>query len=177
MEQMESKHSMIAEYYTECYDELKAFVASRLQGDEVAEQADDIVQNVFVRLLRMDKMITRVTLPCLVYTTARNLLYDYWRHRQHQDLYEHTVRTTNWQSKSSDDVETLYSAREIEEMLEKSIARLPEQQARIYRLNLCEGMQVAEIAQVMNLKYKNAEYNLGMARKSVRGKIKKVLAS
>ena len=30
MEQnVESKHSIIAEYYIECYDELKAFVASR----------------------------------------------------------------------------------------------------------------------------------------------------
>ena len=174
---MESKHSIIAEYYTECYDELKAFVASRLQGDEVAEQAEDIVQNVFVRLLRMDKMITRITLPCLVYTTARNLLCDYWRRRQHQDKFEHTIRTTNWQNKSIDDVETLYSAHEMEVMLEKSIARLPEQQARVYRLNVYDGMQVTEIAQVLSLKYKNAEYNLGMARKSVRERMKKVLAS
>lgn len=35
MEQnIESKHSIIAEYYTECYAELKGFVASRLLGDE-----------------------------------------------------------------------------------------------------------------------------------------------
>lgn len=82
MEQnIESKHSIIAEYYIECYDELKAFVASRLLGDEKAEQAEDIVQNVFVRLLKMDCMISRITLPCLVYTTARNLIFDYWRHR------------------------------------------------------------------------------------------------
>ena len=41
MEQnIESKHSIIAEYYTECYAELKGFVASRLLGDEKAEQAE-----------------------------------------------------------------------------------------------------------------------------------------
>ena len=38
-------------------------------------------QNIFLRLLQMDKMISSVTLPCLVYTVARNLICDYWRHR------------------------------------------------------------------------------------------------
>ena len=60
MEQIESKRSIIAEYYTAHYDELQKFVASRLL---FAEDAEDVVQNIFVRLLQMDKMITPSLCP------------------------------------------------------------------------------------------------------------------
>lgn len=177
MEQnIESKHSIIAEYYIECYDELKAFVASRLLGDEKAEQAEDIVQNVFVRLLKMDCMISRITLPCLVYTTARNLIFDYWRHRHSLEKYEYVIRTTDWQSMYVDDVDSIYSVHEVQRILENGIARLSEKQSRVYRLSL-EGMQVSDIALQLNIKYKNAEYYLGMARKNVRRFVKKEMAS
>ena len=151
MEQnIESKHSIIAEYYTECYAELKGFVASRLLGDEKAEQAEDIVQNVFVRLLKMDCMITRITLPCLVYT--------------------------DWQNRYVDDVATIYSAHEIQAKLENGIAQLSEKQSSVYRLNL-EGMTVKDIALHLNIKYKCAEHYLGNARKSVRRYVKEEMAS
>lgn len=177
MEQnVESKHSIIAEYYTECYDELKAFVASRLPGEEDAEQAEDIVQNVFVRLLKMDRMITRITLPCLVYTIARNLIYDYLRRRHCMEKYEYVVRTSSWQNKCVDDVDTIYSVLEIQKILENGIAQLSEKQSNVYRLDL-EGMKVKDIALQLNIKYKNAEHCLGDARKVVRRFVKEQMAS
>ena len=108
---------------------MKGFVASRLLGDEKAEQAEDIVQNVFVRLLKMDCMITRITLPCLVYTIARNLILDYWRHRHCLEKYEYVVRNTDWQNRYVDDVATIYSAHEIQAKLENGLAQLSEKQS------------------------------------------------
>lgn len=174
MEQIESKHSVIAEYYTAHYDELKTFVASRLL---FAEDAEDIVQNIFVRLLQMDKMITPITLPCLVYTVARNLIFDYWRHKRKVEEYEHIIRKSDLFSRSVENVESVYSAHEVERELERSIAHLSQKQAKIYRLHIYEGMQVSEIAKELSLKYKNVEYCLGSARKEVRTYMKKVLVS
>ena len=74
MEQTNSNYSIIADYYSEHYNELKLYVMSRSLP---ADEAEDIVQNTFVRLLRGDKMITPVTLPCFVYTIAKNLIIDY----------------------------------------------------------------------------------------------------
>ena len=65
--------NLIETYYTDHRDELLAFVSSRLGG---SEESEDIVQNVFLRLLTSDKMITAITLPALVYTMARNLITD-----------------------------------------------------------------------------------------------------
>ena len=63
MEQTNLNYSIIADYYSEHYNELKLYVMSRSLP---ADEAEDIVQNTFVRLLQGDKMITPVTLPCFV---------------------------------------------------------------------------------------------------------------
>ena len=64
----------LTNYYITHRDELLAYVSSRL-GNSV--EAEDLVQNVFLRLLTSDKMITDITLPALVYNIARNLIADY----------------------------------------------------------------------------------------------------
>lgn len=173
MEHNESKYSIIAAYYTEHYDEIKSFVASRsLQSTET----EDIVQNIFLRLLQIDKMITPITLPCLVYTVARNLIIDYWRRKKCHEEYEHFISKGDWQSRYVEDAESVYSVHEIEMYLEKSMARLSEKQSRVVRMNILEGMQVGEIAQKLDINYKNAENRLGAARKEVRNYMRKVLA-
>lgn len=168
-----SKKSIIADYYANHYDELKEFVISRLQ---VVDEAEDIVQDIFVRLLQSDQMILPVTLPCLVYTMARNKVIDYWRCRQQHEKYEHFIRKCSWINSSSEGVESIFSAREVNEILERGIAQLTESQRSVYRLNLYEDMPVRQIAVVLNLKYKQAEKKLGVARKKVRGFVEKALA-
>ena len=169
----ESKYSIIAAYYTEHYDELKSFVSSRtFQSIET----EDIVQNVFLRLLQIDKMITTITLPCLVYTVARNLIIDYWRRKKCQEEYEHFICKNDWQTKYVEDTESVYSVHEIEVFLEKSMARLSDKQSRVVRMNILDGMQVGEIAQKLDINYKKAENRLGAARKEVRNYMRKVFA-
>ena len=75
----------LTNYYVTHRDELLAYVSSHL-GNSV--EAEDLVQNVFFRLLTSDKMITDVTLPSLVYTITRNLIADYYRRRTHFEAYE-----------------------------------------------------------------------------------------
>lgn len=173
MEQNKSKSDLIADYYSQHYDELKAYVCARLQH---AEEGEDIVQNVFVRLLQMDKMITQATLPCLVYTVAKNLICDYWRHRQYVEGYEHIIQRGESQVASVQDVESVYSVREMTELLERGIARLSEKQRKVYRLNVYDGLQVGEIAAKLDINYKNAENRLGAARRQVRGYMRRMLA-
>lgn len=174
MEQNESKRSIIADYYIYHYEDLRSFVASRLL---FADEAEDIVQNVFVRLLQMDKMITPITLPCLVYTMAKNLIFDYWRHKKKVEEYEHILSKSDWQPRYAVDTESVYSAQEIHEILERGIARLSDKQNKVYRLNIYEGMQVKEISSCLDIHYKNVENRLGTARKLVRSYVKRMLAS
>ncbi len=154
--------NLIETYYRDHRDELLAFVSSRLGG---AVEAEDIVQNVFLRLLTTDKMITEITLPALTYTIARNLISDYYRRRNTYEEFEHYIK------RSSDDyssMESVISAKELTELLERGLARIPENFREIYRMHIYGGMKVGEIAQTLGEGYKSVEHRLGAARKALR---------
>lgn len=173
MEQKESKSNLIADYYSQHYDELMTYVSSHLQH---ADESEDLVQNIFVRLLQMDKMITPVTLPCLVFTIAKNLIRDYWRHYYYLEEHEHILTKRDFSKLKSEDTESIYSVKEINEFLERGIARLCDKQRKIYRLNVYDGMKVSEIAIRLDVTYKHVEHRLGAARKEMRKYMRRMLA-
>lgn len=156
----------LTNYYITHRDELLAYASSRL-GNSV--EAEDLVQNVFLRLLTSDRMITEVTLPALVYTIARNLITDFYRRRTHFDDYEHYLKNTDSIEESA---ESILSIRDITEQLERGLARVPENCREIYRLHIYGGMKVAEISQRLGEGYKSVEHRLGAARKAVRQQLR-----
>jgi len=155
-------NKLITNYYIAHRDELLAFASSRL-GD--SRQAEDIVQDVFLRLLSTDKMITEVTLPALVYTITRNLINDYYRRHTTYEQYEHYIKGVCSEVTTMDSV---FSAFEIMERLERGLVRLPENCREIYRLHIYGGMKVGEISRELGEGYKSVEHRLGTARKVMR---------
>ena len=157
--------NLIETYYRDHRDELLAFVSSRLGG---AVEAEDIVQNVFLRLLTTDKMITEITLPALTYTIARNLISDYYRRRNTYEEFEHYIKRSSDDYSSMESMESVISAKELTELLERGLARVPENCREIYRMHIYGGMKVGEISQTLGEGYKSVEHRLGAARKALR---------
>ena len=153
---------IITNYYITHRSELLNFVSSRLDG---RAEAEDVVQNVFLRLLTTSKLITETTLPALVYTTARNMIIDIHRRYANKNDYEHYIRKVCSDELSADSV---YSMHEMMEQLEQGLARLPENFREVYRLHIYDGMKVSEISDFLGDNYKSVEYRLGAARKVVR---------
>ena len=153
---------LITNYYITHRDELLAFASSRLGDSRLAE---DIVQDVFLRLLSADKMITEVTLPALVYTITRNLINDYYRRHTNYEQYEHYIKGVCSEVTTS---ESVFSAFDIMERLERGMVRLPENCREIYRLHIYGGMKVGEISRELGEGYKSVEHRLGTARKVMR---------
>ena len=153
---------LITNYYIAHRDELLAFACSRLGDSRLAE---DIVQDVFLRLLSTDKMITEVTLPALVYTITRNLINDYYRRHTTYEQYEHYIKGVCSEVTT---LESVFSAFEIMERLERGLVRLPENCREIYRLHIYGGMKVGEISRELGEGYKSVEHRLGTARKVMR---------
>ncbi len=153
---------LISNYYIAHRDELLAFASSRLGDSRLAE---DIVQDVFLRLLSTDKMITEVTLPALVYTITRNLINDYYRRHTTYEQYEHYIKGVCSEMTT---MESVFSAFEIMERLERGLVRLPENCREIYRLHIYGGMKVGEISRELGEGYKSVEHRLGTARKVMR---------
>ena len=153
---------LITNYYIAHRDELLAFASSRLGDSRLAE---DIVQDVFLRLLSTDKMITEVTLPALVYTITRNLINDYYRRHTTYEQYEHYIKGVCSEVTT---MESVFSAFEIMERLERGLVHLPENCREIYRLHIYGGMKVGEISRELGEGYKSVEHRLGTARKVMR---------
>ncbi len=153
---------LLETYYAAHRDELLIFVSSRLGGSYIAE---DIVQDVFMRLMASDRLITETTLPCLVYTVARRLICDYYRRRITREEYEHFIKHNEYDETST---ESVVSVRELTERLERGLARIPENCREIYRLHIYGGMKVSEISEHLGEGYKSVEHRLGTARKEMR---------
>lgn len=161
---MKDSNKLVEQYYVGHRQELLAYVAKGVAHSPLSE---DIVQNVFLRLLQSDKMITAITLPALVYTIAKNMVSDYWRHKAHVNNYNNVVRTLA--EYGYYDIEKEYSARELTEKLEQGVVRLLNaNQQMVYRMNTIDGMKVAEISTVLGKPYKTVEFQLGAARKQMR---------
>ena len=160
-------NNVVETYYIEHRDELLAFVSSRLGG---SEESEDVVQNVFLRLLTSKKMITPITLPALVYTMTRNLISDYYRRRHAYEEFEHFIKGS---SDEADSMESVFSATELTELMERGLARIPENCREVYRMHIYGGMKVSEISQTLGEKYKSVENRLGVARKAVRQYLQK----
>lgn len=158
---------LIERYYTNHRDELLAYVSSRLGG---RLESEDIVQNVFVRILTSDKMITEITLPALVHKIASNLITDYYRRRNTYEEFEHFIKRNPEETES---MESVISATELTELLERGLARIPEKCREVYRLHIYGGMKVSEISQTLGEGYKSVEHRLGFARKAVRQYLQK----
>ena len=131
--------------------------------------AEDAVQDLFLRLLSGRFLISPQTIHALVYTLARHAVADYFRRRRVSEEYEHYIKkSADGGQQAENNVESVFSARQLMERMERSLARLPKQCCDIYRLHIYDGMKVSEIAQELSLPYKQVENRLGQARRTVR---------
>ena len=160
-----NNNQLISNYYAAHRDELLSFIAVRITN---AVEAEDLVQDIFLRLLRGHHLITPDTLPALIYTMARHAVSDYYRRRRIYEEYEHYIKRSDCTS----EIESLISARQLMERMERSLARLPQACCEIYRLHIYDGMKVSDIARELSLPYKQVEIRLGQARKAVRQQLR-----
>lgn len=171
MENHEVRYSTIKKYYIDHFYELRNYVRSRIRD---VETSDDIVQNVFIRLLSIDGSVCTETLSKLVYTIARNLIFDYYRHKKFENEYAVYICSMSCASQYS--ASTSCSIDEIHEMLECGMEKLNEKQRIIYRMNVCDGLAVSEISETLKMNYKSVENRLGLARREMRKYMTKMLA-
>ncbi len=163
MKRLETKFTEIRNFYTEHYTDLHTYVNSKVRN---AVLSDDIVQNVFIRLLSFDGIVDVKTIPGLVYTTARNLICDHYRHKKFKDEYAGYI--CSLPDTELCNVADECDADELRRLLESGIARLNEKQRVIYRMNVYDGLPVSEISKTLNMNYKSVENRLGSARKEMR---------
>ncbi len=131
------------------------------------EEAEDLMQDSFLRLAEYGRMLRPDTVKCFLFTIARNLKVDYlrrhsrWNESLSDYLYIRSFTCENAADQSLNIKELLDNER-------KRIAQMPLQRRRVYTMVRFEEKNVAEIAHDLNLSVRTVENHLAIGRKEVR---------
>lgn len=137
------------------------------------EDAEDLSQDVFLRLMEYKQMLRPDTVKCFIFTIARNLVTDYLRRyykKQEMTSYMYDMVETG-----HNDVESCVVADDLLACEKRRIELLPQQCRRIYVMSRFEDKSVTDISEELNLSRRTVENHLFISRKEVREYLKQCI--
>lgn len=145
----------------------------RTIGDR--ERAEDLVQEVFIRVYRHLHRFDRTKkFSTWIYTIASNLAKNELRNRSRNPLVLFQTIRKNWQDDDRplqfEDGATrpddLFRKRHLRALVEESVARLPEHHRQVFVLRELEGKSYEEIAEITSCNLGTVKSRLNRARNS-----------
>jgi len=145
----------------------------RTVGDR--ERAEDLVQEVFIRVYRhLHRFDRSKKFSTWVYTIASNLAKNELRNRSRNPLVLFQTVKKNWQDEdrplefedSSTRPDDMYRKRHLRQVVEDSVAKLPEHHRAVFVLRELEGKSYEEIAEITGCNLGTVKSRLNRARNS-----------
>ena len=148
MKSMETKaYSIIEEAYKEYYPVIYRYVRCRIR---CKYEVEDLVQDVFMRLLDYDNMLQKSTIQSFLFTIARNLVIDYLRcYYKKQEMI----------------------AKDLLIIERLRLSAFPQQRRKIYSMSRFEEKTLCEISEELQLSKSTVENHLFIGRKVMRNYI------
>ncbi len=136
-------------------------------------EAEDLAQDVFIRLIEYKQMLRPDTVKYFLFTIARNIVTDYLRRyykKQEITSYIYDVMST-----VSNDTEETVMVNDLLATERLKLATLPTQRRMIYAMNRFGEKSSAEISEQLNLSKRTVENHLLLGRKEMRTYLKKCI--
>ncbi len=137
-------------------------------------EAEDLAQDVFVRLLDYKQMLRPDTVKYFLYTIARNIVTDYLRRyykKQEITAYIYDVMSTA----SCNETEESILVNDLLAVERAKLATFPDQRRIIYTLSRFHNKNTAEISDWLKLSKRTVENHLLLGRKEMRTFMKKCI--
>ena len=143
----------------------------RTIGDR--ERAEDLVQEVFIRVYRhLHRFDRSKKFSTWIYTIASNLAKNELRNRSRNPLVLFQAIRKNWQDEDrplqfedpASRPDDLYRKRHLRELVELSVERLPEHHRQVFVLRELEGKSYEEIAEITDCNPGTVKSRLNRAR-------------
>ncbi len=158
---------LIISSYKEYYSQIKAYIALRIVH---RYEAEDLAQDVFIRLLTYKQMLRQDTITCFIFTIAHNIVTDYTRrYYKKQEMDSYLYETFE---QASNETEERIIADDLLHTEKRIVSLLPSKRREVYKLSRYEGMEVKEIANHLNISYRTAGNLLYLGRSDVRQYLK-----
>lgn len=161
---------LVADSYTSYHRSVYLYIYYKIN---CREEAEDLAQDVFVRLMDYKKMLRPDTVKFFIHTIARNLVTDYLRrHYKKQEItsymYDHASTYTN-------ETESQLIANDLSNLEKYKLQMLSEQRRKVYVMNRFQEQSVSEISVKLNLSQRTVENHLFAGRKEIREFIKQCI--
>lgn len=174
MSAMNNTTITLEDFFSECYlqyyDIIKRYITFRIDN---SYEAEDLVQDAFVRLWEHRAFVNKETVRPLLFTIARNLMTDkVRRYYKKAELLSYIYKV---QEASRNTTEETVCSNELQLLHGRAVNRLPGKRRQIYELSF-RGMPSPVIADKLSLSVRTVEGQLLLARKSVRNVLKQQLA-
>lgn len=168
MKNIEMKaYSIIEEAYNEYYSVLFRYVRCRIK---YRYEAEDLVQDVFLRLLDYDNMIQKSTIQSFLFTVARNLVTDYLRcYYKKQEMISYACENV---IESICELEEEIIAKDLLVMEKLRLSTFPQQRQKVYSMSRFDNKTLCEISKELQLSMSTVENHLFMGRKIMRNYIR-----
>ena len=161
---------MIANFYTVHHAELVNYATSRLGN---REEGEDLVQDVFIKMMSFEGIINEATIKSFAFTIAANKIKDHLRRRIFRHKMEENAKYEMELQYSH--VERVVEYHDTLRMVNDSMARLSPACAKVYRMSLFEDMTAGDIAQETNVSKRTVESQLFTSRKQVRAMLSRAM--
>lgn len=129
-------------------------------------EAEDLTQEVFIRLLDYKQFINPETIKPFLLTIARNLITD--NIRLYYKIENYTSKIYETIKSGIENTEQTILANELAALINSRMKHLPDKRRTTYHLSLYDGLSVSEIAERLHISYRTAECHLFLARKDMR---------
>ena len=135
-----------------------------------SDEAQDLAQDVFVKLLACKRMLREDTVRHFLYSIARNVITDHVRHSCRKKKVDDWLALEA--GKAANGTEERIYAEELLGLERKILSTFPRQRRTVYALSVYEGRTAKEIAEALNLSRRTVECHLLLGRRSMREAMK-----
>lgn len=145
------------------YPKLKSFLSGFLDRET---EAEDLAQDVFVKLWQSRLSLTNVeNLNAYLYRMAKNTLYTHLDHTFSPNLITEIDST---HIPSIDELEELIFAKELEDLIDVAIDKMPPQRKKIFCLSRKQGLNNETISLQLNISKRTVETHISAALADLR---------
>lgn len=156
-------YQLITKAYEEYHPAIISYISYKINNHT---EAEDMAQDVFVRLLDYKQMLRTETVKSFIYTIARNLVIDYLR--RHYKREEISANMIEFSKSYQDDIESKLYAKEILNLEVTKLRTFSSQRKKVYTLCRFEEKTVSEVSEMLQLSKRTVENHLLSSRKIMR---------
>lgn len=150
--------------FDQYYESIRSFAYYKTSDVHLA---DDIVQEVFLKLWTNRNDVKNDTVKSLLYTIASNTIKNHFKHQK----VVYSFQKQDQPNEYSDEADSNLRAEELNRKLQDALAEIPEKSREVFLMNRIEGLTYADIAERLGLSVKAIEKRMSEALSVLRSRI------